>query len=208
MTHRPPEFDELVGTEDVAPAERDRLRGAHHLLLEAGPPPELSPELEKVPWPDEALAPLGLRRREPERKRAWLPLLAAATIGAAIGFFAGSSGNSSTFSTTLRVAMHGTALAPGAKASIALGEKGSDGNWPMLVTLTNLRPLPNGGYYDLWLSRHGKPIALCGTFNVKPVGDTGVRLSAAYALKKFDGWVVTRHIAGQPDKTSAVFLTT
>jgi hypothetical protein len=211
MKQRPPDFDDLVGTDvDMPHAERDRLRGVHELLLQADPPPELSPELEKVPWPDEALAPLGLRRREPERKRAWLPLLAAATIGAFLGFLAGTTGSnkSSTFSTAHTIAMHGTAAAPHAKASISLGEKGSDGNWPMLVTLTNLNPVPNGGYYDLWLSRHGKPIALCGSFNVKPGGETGVRLSAAYSLKKFDGWVVTRHAAGQPEKNGPVFLTT
>src|SRR5712691_3841184 len=107
MKQRPPEFDDLVAT-DVPVAERDRLRGVHELLLQADPPPELSPELETVPWPDEALAPLGLRRREPERKRPWLPLLAAATIGAFIGFFADSTGSnrSSTFSPVHRVAMH------------------------------------------------------------------------------------------------------
>ena len=94
MKQRPPDFDDLVGTDvDMPPEERGRLRGVHELLLQADPPPELSPELEKVPWPDEALAPLGLRRREPERKRAWLLLLAAATIGAFLGFLAGTSGS-------------------------------------------------------------------------------------------------------------------
>jgi hypothetical protein len=209
MRERPPEFDELVGT-DVPPAERDRLRGVHQLLVETGPPPELSPELEKVPWPDDALAPLGLRRREPERRRAWLPLLAAAAIGAFIGFFAAQTGgnNSTSIDAVVTKHMHGTALARGAVAAIEVGRRGTDGNWPMVLTVTNLPALRNGGYYDLWLSRHGKPIALCGSFNVKQGTETVVPLTAAYSLTRFDGWVITRHFAGQRDTAKQVLLTT
>jgi hypothetical protein len=207
-----PDFDDLVSAEEVPPVERDRLRGVHDLLVQAGPPPELSPQLEKVPWPDEALAPLGLRRREPERRRKWLPLLAAAAVGALLGFFAGQTGgndNSRSIDVLGTKHMHGTALARKAEAVIQVGTKGVDGNWPMVLTVTNLPSVPNGGYYDLWLSRKGKPIALCGTFNVKPGTQTVVRLSAAYSLKKFDGWVITRHVGGQPDTAPrAVLLTT
>ena len=49
---RYPDFDDLIGG-DVPAEERERLRRAHELLVEAGPPPELSPEMESVPWPDE-----------------------------------------------------------------------------------------------------------------------------------------------------------
>ena len=206
---QPPEFDDLVGA-DVPPAERERLRRAHDLMLRSDAPPELSPELEKVPWPDDALATLGLRRREPQRSRPWLALVAAAGIGALIGFFAGQSGGTSNSLDVVRtISMHGTALAPDAQASIAIGRRGSDGNWQMLVTVTKLRPLPGGGYYDLWLTRQRKPVALCGTFNVKPADLTAVRLSAAYSLANFDGWVVTRHVRGQPEADKRdVFLTT
>ena len=73
-----PDFDELVGTE-VSAAERERLHRVHDLLVEAGPPPELSPELEQIPWPEEALAPLGLsRRRRTDRGRSWLLIASAA----------------------------------------------------------------------------------------------------------------------------------
>ena len=72
---RHPDFDDLVG-QDVPAAERDRLRRAHELLLEAGPPPELSPELESVPWPDDALAPVFGRRSERKRR----PMVLAAAI--------------------------------------------------------------------------------------------------------------------------------
>ena len=47
MTNRP-DFDELVG-QNVPGEERARLRRAHDLLIEDGPPPELSPELDQVP---------------------------------------------------------------------------------------------------------------------------------------------------------------
>ena len=45
---RPPDFDELVGKE-VPEHERERLKRTHELLVQAGPPPELSPALETVP---------------------------------------------------------------------------------------------------------------------------------------------------------------
>src|SRR5207248_10881524 len=41
----PPDFDELIGA-DVEGAERARLQRVHALLVQAGPPAELSPELE------------------------------------------------------------------------------------------------------------------------------------------------------------------
>ena len=45
---RPPDFDTLIGQE-VAADERERLRRVHELLVTAGPPAELSPELEAGP---------------------------------------------------------------------------------------------------------------------------------------------------------------
>ena len=49
--NREPNFDDLVGTETRG-AERERLRGAHELLLRAGPPAELPPQLRKAPSVD------------------------------------------------------------------------------------------------------------------------------------------------------------
>jgi hypothetical protein len=208
-----PDFDELVGT-DVAEAERDRLRAAHDLLVQAGPPPELSPELEQVPWPDEALAPLGLiRRKRTDRGRSWLVIATAAAALLLVGFLIGQVGgtkSSSSFEVAHTVKMHGTAKAPGSAAVIEVGRAGTDGNWPMLITVTNLPPLQSDSYYEMWLSKGGKPAFLCGTFNTKPGADTIVRLSAAYPLKKgrFDGWVVTRHVDGVPAAQSPVLITT
>ena len=58
MTTRPPDFDDLVGGE-VPREERARLHRVHELLVQADQPPELSPELDAVPWPNEALAPVA-----------------------------------------------------------------------------------------------------------------------------------------------------
>ena len=43
-----PEFRDLVG-EGLPPGERERLERVHKMLIEAGPPPELPPELQEVP---------------------------------------------------------------------------------------------------------------------------------------------------------------
>ena len=42
---REPDFHELLNGEDLSPEERARLERVHELLLEAGPPPELTPAL-------------------------------------------------------------------------------------------------------------------------------------------------------------------
>ena len=190
MTRRP-DFDDLVGS-DVPAEERERLRRAHELLIEAGPPPELSPAMESVPWPDEALGPLFGRRQATRRR----PLLAFAVLATAvfIGFLIGQATNSG--SPTLNVArtvqLHGTVLGHDALATLKLGKRDPQGNWPMILRVAGLPRLENGGYYDLYLTKGGKPIVSCGTFNVS--GDTLVRLSAAYNLEHFDknGWVIVR----------------
>jgi hypothetical protein len=206
-----PDFEGLVGPE-VSGEERDRLRRAHELLLRAGPPPELSPELEQVPWPDEALQPLGLFRRPRQRTgRSWVQIAFAAAACVVVGFFIAQAfgTRSSSFNAVTVIQMKGTNQAPHAFASVAVGRRTADGNWPMLVTVTNLPPA-QGGYYDLWLSRQGKPIALCGTFNTRLLGDTSVQMSAAYDLEqiKFDGWIVTRHVSGLPERRTPTVLTT
>ncbi len=210
MSRQDPDFETLVGS-DLPADERDRLRRAHDLLLQAGPPPELSPELERVPWPEEALAPLGLSRRSGRRRRPWPQIAMAAAALLLVGFLIGQGFNrtSSAFETASVIQMQGTKLAPKAVASVAVGRAAAEGNWPMLVTVTNLPPAREG-YYDLWLSKGGRPVALCGTFNTKGIGETIVRMSSAYKLHPagFDGWVVTRQIPGKPDSRTQIVLAT
>ena len=200
---RRPDFDDLVG-HDVPAEERERLMRAHDLLVAADAPAELSPELETVPWPEEALTPI-LPERRPRRRR---PVLAFALVATAafVGFLIGQATNSDTTINTMRaVQLHGTALDRNALATLKLGKKDPNGNWPMVLRVTGLDELPEGGYYDLYLTRHGKPVAKCGVFNVGP-RVTVVRLSASYDLSHFDrnGWVVTRQLPGNHKPTDIV----
>lgn len=203
-----PDFDQLFGDE-VSGAERERLRGVHDLLVAAGPPPELSPALESPP--DVAGSGSGAKvLLFPRRRRAALLLIAAALGAAAFGggFFAGGHGRGSrsAFESIGARQMHGTAAAPNALATIELGKVDEAGNWPMLVTVQGLPQLKRGAYYELYLTRHGRLAASCGTFIVH-AGTTKVRLNAPYKLKRFDGWVVTKHIAGRPDSDQKLLTT-
>ena len=204
MTHRP-DFDDLVG-QDVPPEERERLHRTHELLVEAGPPPELSPELEAVPWPEDALAPLFGRRRERRRRPV---LLAAALVTAVVAGFAlgqATTSNSTSINARETVQLHGTALARGAVGSLKLGKPDAAGNWPMVLQVKGLPKLNNGGYYDLYLTKSGVPLVSCGTINAK--GETVVRLTAAYNLENFDhnGWVIVRKTPSNHFETSQIVL--
>jgi hypothetical protein len=180
----------------------------HDLLVAAGPPAELSPELEAVPWPEEALAPLGLMRQTGTRKRSPFMLAAALVTVAVAAFLLGqATRTSSTNSIDAQrvVKLAGTALDNDALATLELGGRDRHGNWPMVLQVSGLQPLPEGGYYDLYLTRDGKPIALCGSFNVDR-GEVTVRFTAAYSLDHFDrnGWVVTRQIPPNHKPTQIV----
>ena len=199
---RVPDFDDLVGA-DVPAEERDRLRRTHELLVEAGPPPELGPELEAVPWPEDSLQPL-VRRRRRSSGRQRLLLAAALATAVVIGVLLGQATSSSTTSIDAQqnIDLQGTNLASNASGSLKVGKRDDEGNYPMVLEVKNLPKLPGSGYYDLYLTRNGKPLVLCGTFNAD--GETVVRLTAAYDLDHFDknGWVVTRQPTGhfKPDQ--------
>jgi hypothetical protein len=182
---RRPEFDELVdGVENAE--EEARLRRVHDLLVETEPPPELSSTLLKPPPPrGHVLFP---RRRLSPR----LVLTGAAVFAAfLIGLLAGSPGSdqegpAAGIKIARTVQLEGEGDADGA---IGIGVRDAKGNLPMVITVWGLDHLTEGDYYTLALTRKGKPIVTCGTFNVS--GDrTTVRMIAAYDLKRFDGWAV------------------
>jgi hypothetical protein len=201
---RTPDFDELLGT-DVPAEERERLRRAHELLIEAGPPPELPPTLERVPKVEETPSLLRQRRQRNKRVIRRVVLLAAAcATAAALGFIWGHSTNPNAISTERVVKLAGTSLRPQASGTLELG-RNEHGNWPMVLRVRGLKQLPAGGYYDLYLTRGGKPVVLCGTFNVGG-GQTEVRFTAAYDLSHFDsnGWVITRQLPGHHKPTDIV----
>lgn len=156
------------------------------MLIEAGPPPELSPRLAEPPK-----APVRARRI-----RHWSPRAAfglAAVVAAAafgIGFLVGDR-RSEYDAAGPPIPMHGVASASSAKASIVIGERDDVGNWPLLVRVRGLDPLPKGEWYELYLTRKGKLAAYCGSFSMNETGQTTVQFSIPYHLKGFDGWVVT-----------------
>ena len=204
---RVPDFDDLVGT-DVPEEERQRLRRAHELLVQAGPPPELSPAMDAVPWPDESQRPAG----KPRQQRLLLlaaALATAAVLGFVLGQSSGPSSSSASIDPVRVVTLAGTSLDRSARGTLALGKADEGGNWPMLLHATGLRQLPEGGYYNLYLTKGGKPVVLCGSFNVRS-GEAIVRFSAAYDLSHFDrnGWVITRQLPSNHEPTQIVLKPT
>jgi hypothetical protein len=196
--NRPPDFDELMdGIE--RPDDRERLRRVHELLLEAGPPPELSPALASAP------APLPFALRPNRRRLAGVFALAGALLATmfGIGYLAGNSdSDESAIPVRETVSLVSNSDASGA---VDLGFKGRDGNWPMVVTVRGLAPLRGGDYYTLALTKGGKPVVTCGTFNVSDRSRSSVRMSAAYNLAGFDGWVVLHYDAETHDDTPVLW---
>ena len=189
---RKPDFDELVGL-DVEQDERERLRRVHELLLEAGPPAELSPELEAGPT---LAMMLGGRQRHMRRRMmllaATVALLALAFLG---GYLAGNRGGGLASARTLRLA--GTSVDPSALASLRIEPADAAGNWPMQLNVTGLPKMPAHGYYAVFLVRNGKIYAPCGTFVVAGAEHgTSVHLNAPYELQHGDSWVITKQMPG------------
>jgi len=190
-----PNFDELIGPE-VPPEDRERLRRVHELLVAAGPPPDM-PELHASP----------AVRAHPRRRVAALLIAAALALAAFVaGWLVG--GSDSDFDVRAAVAMRGTAAAPAASGTIELGYGDDEGNWPLLVEVSGLEPLPKGGYYELLLTKNGEPVVACGSFNVGEDGNANVRLGASYNLRNFDGWVVRPWVRGRDELNKTVVLTT
>jgi len=196
------EFGNIVDTEGLSPEEVERLRRVHELLLEAGPPPELPPELAHPPGARDADViqfPLFPRRRHAAA------FVAAAAVVAAVfggGYLLGhSKAKPATLAVRYAVTMRG---AHGAQAVLQVGKKDSVGNYPMLVSVEGLpEQHAPGAYYELWLMKHGRPAVPCGSFRVHGHLTT-VRLSVPYQLKHYDGWIVTAHQPGRPEPGPAV----
>ena len=176
-------FDELVG-EIEDPAERERLRRVHDLLLSVDPPPELAAGPPAAP-----VVPLPRRRG-----RAALLLAAALAIASfGAGYLVGGRDEAA----DRLIEMRGVGAERDATASIELLSEDDAGNWPMRVLVRGLEPSRDrDDFYELWLTKGGRPVASCGRFIVAQ-GLTRVTLSVPYALRRYDGWIVTR--AGSED---------
>jgi hypothetical protein len=189
-----PDFDELIA--DAEPGEQERLRRVHDMLVVAGPPPELTPQMEAGPTLGMTIGGRPSRRHTQRR----VALLAAAIVVLLLAFLVGYvTGNDSKVSGRL-LKLQGTAVAPNAQASLRLEDVDPAGNWPMELAAVGLPKLPPKGYYEVFLVRNGKPWAPCGSFVVKnaKVG-VSVRLNAPYRLRRTDTWIVTRQTWGNRD---------
>jgi hypothetical protein len=183
-------FDDMVDREGLGSDEEARLRRVHELLVQAGPPPDLPPGLERPPTaPAEAEIvqfPLLPRRRWTLAAVAAIALLVLAFGG---GYLVGHAKTKPTsFATKRVVPMHdGNAV-----ALLRVASRDSAGNWSMELEVNNLPTQSDRrAYYELWLTRNGKPVAPCGTFRVNQ-RTTTIRLSVPYDFRRFNGWVVTR----------------
>jgi hypothetical protein len=191
MTDR--NFDELVDVEGLDPDEAARLRRVHELLLAAGPPADLPPALERPPM-TKSEADIVQFPLLPRRRLAAAIVLAAALAAAAFGagFLVGDRGGGTTFQVVRVVPMRG---AGGALASIQMGKRDQVGNWPMHFTVSGLPTQKEGGYYNLYLVKSGKPVVLCGSFRVHD-HTTTLTFTVPYKAKRFEGWVVTEQPPG------------
>ena len=185
--NREPSLEDLIGA-DMSGEERERLRQVHGMLLEAGPPPELSPKLEEGPT-----LGMTLQRKRALKRRTMLLLAATlAVVGVFLGGYAVANRGGSRPTPVLSQALKGTALAPQAQGTLEVWDL-RDGNWPMTLSVVGLKQLPPHSYYEVYLLRHGKPWGSCGTFRVQSPnpGVVTVTLTAPYTLRKGDSWVVT-----------------
>jgi hypothetical protein len=212
------DFYDLIDTDDLSDDEEERLRRTHDLLLRVGPPPDLPAGLLKAPAESrEAEAPetevetnvVPLHaRRAPLRVR--VALVAAAAVAAAAfggGYLFGHSNDSGAFASARSVPMHAVAgVGTQAVGLVKVGHIDSNGNWPLQMKVSGLPKQPAGDYYELWLTRDGKPYASCGTFRVQG-NTTTVRFSVPYTLHNYGGWVVTR-VAPGTDEPGQTLMTT
>jgi hypothetical protein len=182
----PPELRDLLG-DDLPGEERARLERVHELLVAAGPPPELPSSLAEAP--DRASRPPS---RLPRRRLgAGLALAAAiALIAFFSGYAAGHQSSRKGFDTDRSVVL---GSAGGIHAKVRFGERDANGNRPMLVDVQGLARARDGNYYALFMTKKGKPIVTCGTFNVHDKRRTTLRFTVAYDLKGFDGLLLAEY---------------
>jgi hypothetical protein len=182
---RAPDFRDLVGN-DLSAEERERLRRIHDLIVAAGPPPELPDSLAEAPSPGAKVTFLQ------RRLRTAIVLAAAIAIAAfAVGYLVGDQDDAS----PARFSAERTIVLGKERplTVVRFGEPDENGNTPMLVTVQGLRRQPAGNYYTLFMTRNGKPVVPCGTFNVGDDGLTSFRFSIAYDPERYDGLMLAEY---------------
>lgn len=190
-----PDFDQLVDGDDLSSEDRLRLRRVHDMLVAAGPPAELPTAIGQPPVTHAAgnIVPFPARRRP-----AAMILIAAAVAAACFGggYLIADQAHSSS-----KGAIHVVRVVPlqgeqNSEASLRVGTADGNGNWPIELTVNGLKPLQDDSRYYLIVWRGGKPVAICGTFEVGGKGPTTVTFNVAYKITNDTKWVVTRMAPG------------
>lgn len=172
-------FDELIGAEPTG-AERARLRSVHELILEAGPPPELAPDIES--GPTIAMTFSRLRLISKRRRMPILSVAAAVIVALVITIGATIHSHGTGYPT---IAMRGASIGSGAVGRLELLPKRR-----MQLEVHGLPALKEK--YVVYLIRAGRERASCGSFTVsKPNREKTVSLRTPYAVKSTDTWDVT-----------------
>jgi hypothetical protein len=173
----------------------------HDLLVAAGPPEELPPSLAQPPSGRRGGRVVSFPG---PRRRLGAGLAHAAAIAVAlVGGGDGAGAQKHAVKSEEAFVMRGPS--PSAFASIKMAAMDSAHNWPLLVDAHGLKDLPEGGYYELLLTRDGKLGPSCGTFRTHR-GAVTIELNAPYDLRKWNGWVVVAHTPAH--RSSPPVLTT
>jgi hypothetical protein len=190
-----PDFDELVGDEDWGD-DLESLRQVHDLLVSADPPPPI-------------IEPTARIRRFPTlvpRRRVVAALSFATAASVAVGLALGYTiGHGSGFQTAFTRPMRGIGTASAASAQINIGGQDEAGNRTLEMTVRSLPKLPRPGWYELYLTRKGKPLLPCGTFQTTASGSARVTMNLPGDVTEYDGWNITAVMPGHPAR---VLLTT
>ena len=112
---------------------------------------------------------------------------------------------------TVRVVkLAGTSLDSDARATLELGKADAHGNWPMILHTRGLQQLPEGGYYDLYLTKGGKPrraLRHLQREGRRRSSCTSARPTTSSHFDK-DGWVITRQGPENHEPTEVVLKPT
>jgi hypothetical protein len=182
----------LLG-DDVPEPELARLRETDALLRSMTGPPEVPASMTAAVY---AIPGQGRGSRV---RLAVALAFAAALAAAAFGIGIWVGGGSSTREAVEQVVLEPTPQAPpDAQMVIDVFPVDDAGNWKMTADVTGLPPLPEGGYYEVWMTKGDTLAAPCGSFAVDQQGQAHrVWLNGPYEFDDYDRWVVVRVLPGQ-----------
>lgn len=210
MSDRRPDLRDLL-PDDVGADELARLSRIHDLLLQAGPPADLTATLAAGPGTGAGGA-RGSRVASLAAYRRRTMLLVAAAAAAAvfgIGFGSGFLSRDTGFKAAFGpVPMVGAGPTRDAIAQIWIGPKDAALNWPSLMKVRGLPELGKTGHYALYLTdeKTGKRVLLCSAFAVHR-GVTTVTFNFPGPVKGA-GWVIVPEQTGKSSAATRAVLWT